>query len=240
MNNFSVEKMIIAVTSNNQNRLTTILNDIKTSGIKAQGYLDSMTLFKKMLSESINLLIMDLDLSTKDESSIERYLSINPDLLCIIIASGNAPISKKIAFLNSGVDKVLVHPMDNSELAANVIALIRTKNKNQQITQPLNNESAWNLNSFDWTLSAPNQKSIPLSVREYKLIEMLASRPSETINKHFIAKKILGQFNQNGSRRMDLLVGRLRNKALHNLQAELPIKTVHSIGYALACNITIK
>jgi DNA-binding response OmpR family regulator len=240
MNNFSVEKMIIAVTSNNQNRLTTILNDIKTSGIKAQGYLDSMTLFKKMLTKSINLLIMDLDLSIEDESSVERYLAINPDLLCIIIASGNAPINKQIAFLNSGADKVLVHPVDNSELVANVIALIRTGNKNHQITQPLNNESLWILNSFDWTLSAPNQKSIPLSVREYKLIQMLASRPSETINKHFIAEKILGKFNQNGSRRMDLLVGRLRNKALYNLQAELPIKTVHSIGYALACNITIK
>ena len=69
---------------------------------------------------------------------------------------------------------------------------------------------------------------------------MLASKNGETINKHYIAEKILGKYNQNGSRRMNLMMGRLRKKVLRVSKFELPIKTVHSIGYALSGIVIIE
>jgi len=72
------------------------------------------------------------------------------------------------------------------------------------------------------------------------LIHMLALKKGRTVNKHFLAEKLLGKHNQNGERRITLLVGRLRAKVLRVSKCELPIKTVHSIGYAFSSNIIIE
>ena len=61
-----------------------------------------------------------------------------------------------------------------------------------------------------------------------------------TVNKHYLAEKLFGNYNQNGERRITLLVGRLRAKVLRVSKCELPIKTVHSIGYAFSSNIIIE
>ena len=231
----------IAIISNHQDRLTAMVNDLVISKSNTSGYLDSITFFKILLTNSISLLIIDLAYSEEDDLSIERYLAINPNLIIFVIADSNLSACQKIAFLNAGADKILISPIDNNELLANIIAAFRTQNKTNKSEQQSNinseKESSWRLCSFKWTLSAPNQKLIQLTLREFKLIEFLIYQPGETVNKHFLAEKILGKFNQNGSRRMDLLVGRLRNKALEELQVELPIKTVHSIGYVFASKI---
>jgi DNA-binding response OmpR family regulator len=72
------------------------------------------------------------------------------------------------------------------------------------------------------------------------LLNILALKRGETVNKHFLAEKLLGRYNQNGSRRMTLLVGRLRKKVMEALDCELPIATVHSIGYACVSAILIE
>jgi two-component system response regulator PhoP len=233
----------IAIISNHQDRLTAMVNDLVISKSNTSGYLDSITFFKILLTNSISLLIIDLAYSEEDDLSIERYLAINPNLIIFVIADTNLSSYQKIAFLEAGADKVLINPINNNELLANIIAAFRTQNKANKSEQQSNinseKESSWRLCSFKWTLSAPNQKLIQLTQREFKLIEFLIYQPGETVNKHFLAEKILGKFNQNGSRRMDLLVGRLRNKALEELQVELPIKTVHSIGYVFTSKIMV-
>jgi DNA-binding response OmpR family regulator len=231
----------IAVISSNQDRLTTMINDFIFSKINVSGFLDSITFFKKLLTKQVDFLIIDLAFSIEDALNIERYLAINPKLIIIVIANVDLSSGQKIVFLNAGADKVLINPINNNELMANIIAALRTQNKanitEQHSNITIESESTWRLNSFKWILSAPNQKCIQLTLREFKLIELLIYQSGETINKHFLAEKILGKFNQNGSRRMDLLVGRLRNKVLDTLQIELPVKTVHSIGYVFASKI---
>ena len=96
------------------------------------------------------------------------------------------------------------------------------------------------MKSFGWLLISPSGYSIELTAREYQLIYLLCLKQGEIVNKHFLAETLLGKFNQNGSRRMNLLVGRLRNKCLTHLGMELPIKTVHAIGYSFISPIVIE
>jgi len=79
-----------------------------------------------------------------------------------------------------------------------------------------------------------------LTSREFQLLNILALNPGETVNKHLLAEKLLGEYTQNGSRKMTLLVARLRKKVIENLGYELPITTVHSIGYACVSAMKIE
>jgi DNA-binding response OmpR family regulator len=78
----------------------------------------------------------------------------------------------------------------------------------------VNERYIWKLNPINWTITTPDSKTIELSSRECKLIHLLVLNSGATVNKHYLAEKLFGNYNQNGERRITLLVGRLRAKVL--------------------------
>jgi len=200
-----------------------------------------------VLYGQVSVLIIDLEFSSENEENIERYLAINPNLLIIILMGHETNEERQCSFLDAGSNRILSDDVDNETLLANIKALLRNKDKNKNKDQIFDEavskrrkKSAWKLKSFGWLLISPSGYSIELTAREYQLIYLLCLKQGEIVNKHFLAEKLLGKFNQNGSRRMNLLVGRLRNKCLTHLGMELPIKTVHAIGYSFISPIVIE
>jgi len=243
--------MSVFFISNNKERLRARVNGITKLGVALQGFSEGITLFKKILGTQVSVLIIDLEFSSENEENIERYLAINPNLLIIILMGPETNVERECSFLNVGSNRILSDDVDNETLLANIKALLRNKDKdkdknddNDQIIDEAvskrRKKSAWKLKSFGWLLISPSGYSIELTAREYQLIYLLCLKQGEIVNKHFLAEKLLGKFNQNGSRRMNLLVGRLRNKCLTHLGMELPIKTVHAIGYSFISPIVIE
>jgi len=241
--------MSVFFISNNKERLRARVNGITKLGVALQGFSEGITLFKKILGTQVSVLIIDLEFSSENEENIERYLAINPNLLIIILMGHETNEEGQCSFLDAGSNRILSDDVDNETLLANIKALLRNKdkdndkNKDQIFDEAVSKrrkKSAWKLKSFGWLLISPSGYSIELTAREYQLIYLLCLKQGEIVNKHFLAEKLLGKFNQNGSRRMNLLVGRLRNKCLTHLGMELPIKTVHAIGYSFISPIVIE
>ena len=166
-------------------------------------------------------------------------MAINPDLIIILIVDANFSSAKKIFYLDKGVDRFLINPITCDLLLSNIYAATR-QSEDFIETPSLYDAVGWTLNTNGWLLKAPSGKTLQLTAREFNLLNILALKRGETVNKHFLAEKLLGRYNQNGSRRMTLLVGRLRKKVMEALDCELPIATVHSIGYACVSAILIE
>jgi DNA-binding response OmpR family regulator len=217
--------------------------DLNALGFNVLGFTENMTLFKRLLLELTALLIIDLEQSTEDQASIKRYLAINPELVVFILVATDFDISRSITFLNAGCNRILFNTIDDELLAANIRASLRCVEKIElpyELNSSVNERYIWKLNPINWTITTPDSKTIELSSRECKLIHLLVLNSGATVNKHYLAEKLLGKYNQNGSRRMHLLIGRLRKKILSVSIFELPIKTVHSIGYALSGNVVFE
>jgi DNA-binding response OmpR family regulator len=224
-------------------KLKTRVVELNALGYNVLGFTENMTLFKRMLLEPTALLIIDLEQSTEDEASIERYLAINSELVVFILVATDFDISRSITFLNAGCNRILLNTIDVELLDANIRASLRCVEKIELPYEPnssVNERYIWKLNPINWTITTPDGKSIELTGRENKLLHMLALKNGSTLNKHYLAEKLLGKQNQNGNSRINLLIGRLRKKILRVSKFELPIKTVHSIGYALSGNVIIE
>lgn len=92
------------------------------------------------------------------------------------------------------------------------------------------------MDAKNWILISPNKKELPLTDREYRLLHILISAHGETVTKSEIVNQIIGKHVYNGNERLDLMLARLRKKALTIIEEDLPIKTAHSVGYAFtAC-----
>jgi DNA-binding response OmpR family regulator len=236
--------MSVFFISNNIESLRSRVNGINKLGVVMQGFSEDIALFKKILSEQVRVLIIDLEFSSESEESVQRYLAINPNLLIIILMGYEANMSRQRSFLDAGSNRVLSSAVDNETLLANIKALLRFSDKSHLIEKALilkgREKSTWKLKSFGWLLISPSGYSIELTAREYQLIYLLCLKQGDIVNKHFLAETLLGKLNQNGSLRMNLLVGRLRNKCLTHLGMELPIKTVHAIGYSFISPMCIE
>ena len=232
--------MTIFYLNTNSEKLNSRIIGLSALGLNLLGFSDNMTLFKRLLQEPITLIIIDLEYSTKDTTSIERYLAINPELIIFILMTPDADTNKQISFLAVGCNRILDNDISHALLVAIITAALRGKSVQLPFNLSSKDLVSWQLNPLSCILITPDLQVIQLTTNENKLIHMLASKNGETINKHYIAEKILGKYNQNGSRRMNLMMGRLRKKVLRVSKFELPIKTVHSIGYALSGIVIIE
>ena len=97
----------------------------------------------------------------------------------------------------------------------------------------------WQLDSRHWTLTSPNNKKLPLTEREYRLLHILISAHGQTVTKSRIVSEIIGKYAYNSNERLDLLMNRLRKKTLKITHDVLPIKTAHSVGYVFTAPATV-
>ncbi len=204
---------------------------------------DDHSLFRGLVNEDIDLLVIDYASTDINEKDIARYLVLNPELIVICIVNDDFDNAIKVLYLDLGVDRFLVNPITSDYLRANIMASTRSCelcSDDADHTPTLNDDNGWVLNVNGWVLRAPSGKSLQLTSREFQLLNILALNPGETVNKHLLAEKLLGEYTQNGSRKMTLLVARLRKKVIESLGYELPITTVHSIGYACVSAMKIE
>jgi DNA-binding response OmpR family regulator len=226
----------------NIEKLNSRKTELNAIGFNLLGFSENMTLFKRLLQEPTSLLMIDLEQSTEEATDIERYLAINPELIIFILTTPDTSISKCLFFLKAGCNRLLDNDISHALLVENITAALRCKPV--QLPNNLNISSkdlvSWKLNPMSWMLTTPNLHVIELTDRENRLIHMLALKNGRTVNKQYLAEKLLRQYNQNGERRIASLIVRLRIKVLRVSKCEIPIKTVHSIGYAFSSTVIIE
>lgn len=224
-NNLNTSCILLA----DYNQSLNLAAELEAIGWETDCLVDSKALFSKLLANDIELLIVDIDLESEGLFSVERYLLMQPNLSIITVGKD---INCSVELLKAGVDRFIPAPFTNAVMTENVKAMARVKQHAAvQITEV---ETVWKLIGEGWILIAPNHKTLNLTAREFRFLEILFLNQGKVVSKQELIKAVIGRNYDTSHHRLNLMIARLRKKVHTLLDIELPIKTEYTVGYSFA------
>lgn len=172
----------------------------------------------------------------------------NPHAGLVAVADFPDPLSKAGSLL-SGADACIDVQPDSLELAVTILALHRRVRRGASGLEALPREQegqvqavssvgGWRLINGGWSLMAPDDTTLALSVSERRLLMELLGSPGRQLNRPDNAQDGAGRaapLSGKTRRNLDVIVSRLRRKAAaHDI--DLPIRSVRGEGYVFAAD----
>ncbi|MFG0328696.1 MAG: response regulator transcription factor [Phycisphaerales bacterium] len=209
------------------------LRDSLQTGLRRCGYAvdaaeDGEAGLRYALYNPYDVVVLDLMLPKLDGLSVLRQMRENEIDSHVLILTARGSVPDRVDGLREGADDYLVKPFAFDELVARIEALVRRRydEKNPTIVVgPLTVDTTARLVMHDGS-------EIQLSRREYALLEYLAYRQGEIIDRREIEDHLYGEDNFPMSNAVDRLVCALRKK-LEISGAESLIATRRGLGYVL-------
>lgn len=178
-----------------------------------------------------------LDIGLPDRSGLElARLTREKTCMGIVFLTGSTTDSDQIRGYEAGGDVYLTKPVDCRVLAASIRNLA-DRLGDQHKAGDANAE--WTLSPGYWLLTDPNGRDIRLTAKELHLIQALAAYNGDAVSRHQLAEKLYPRDDIYTSRALDALIRRLRIK-LGRCECDMPLRTVHGIGYAFVAPLLMK
>lgn len=180
------------------------------------------------LHNDYDLIILDLMLPKIDGLTVLDRLRDAGHSTHVLILTAKDTINDRVSGLRRGADDYLIKPFAFDELLARVEALLRRRYESK--TPAIRVGSL----IIDTTARRVRREDgdIPLSKREYALLEYLAFRKGEVVSRNEIEDHLYGEDNFPMSNVVDRTVCALRKK-LGDGPGEAIITTRRGIGYLL-------
>jgi two-component system cell cycle response regulator CtrA len=172
-----------------------------------------------------------LDLNLPDINGVEvlRQLRAARVETPVVMVSGQADVGCKVKALSCGADDYITKPFHNYELTARIRAVVR---RSKGFAHSTIRMGEFTLNLDAKTLDAPNGGRVPLSNKEYQILELLCLRAGATLNKEVFLNHLYGDLDEPDPKIIDVFVCKLRKKlAAASQGGESHIETVWGRGY---------
>ncbi len=138
-------------------------------------------------------------------------------------------------------------PLDMELLAASLDAVHFSSEKQVQETSDTHFETRssekqerWLLSRTNWTITTPQGLPIRLTQAETTFLATLAQSPGATVARPAMISALGHNIDYYDARRIDTMLSRLRQKISREGSANLPVRSIHSVGYAFAASINLK
>ncbi|WP_219949550.1 response regulator transcription factor [Salinibacterium sp. M195] len=158
-----------------------------------------------------------------------RHLREQGSSLPVLLLTARDAVEDRVHGLDSGADDYLTKPFAFAEFSARIRALVRRDSAASKATLRIGNlllDAATVRASVD---GAP----LPMSSKEFALLWMLGSHPTEPLSRSAILEEVWGTTAHIDANVVDQYVSYLRRK-LEPTQSALAITTVRGVGYALS------
>lgn len=176
-------------------------------------------------ASAYDFLLLDLGLPDGDGLTLLRAVRRAGSPMAVLVTTARDQVSERIAGLSEGADDYIVKPYDLDELVARIEAVSR-----RYVALPENiltigdvridlaRQSLWR-----------NDEIVPLSAREWAVIELLARRPGAVCTHEQIRDALYGLSDDIESNAVEVFISRVRKKTERKL-----IVTHRGRGYSLA------
>jgi len=172
-----------------------------------------------------DLVLLDLGLPRRDGLSLLRGWRTRGEAVPVVIVTARDAVSERVAGLDAGADDYLVKPFDLDELSARVRAVARRRAGRA--------DSRVRVGELELDTTAKRVRwkgrDVPLSAREYALLEALADRPGAYLTRAQLEERLYGWNDEIASNAVEVHIHALRRKLEPGL-----IRTVRGLGYTLA------
>jgi DNA-binding response OmpR family regulator len=204
-----------------------------TSGLTREGFAVDWrrTLEEAFEARSLavyDLVLLDLGLPDGDGLDVVRRMRRERDATPILILTARGELGDRVTGLDLGADDYLVKPFEVPELAARCRALLRRPGACLGVVLQAGNVS---LDTASRTLVV---RGAPVHAqrREIALIEQLLRRVGQVVIKSALEDQIYSMDAEVTPNALEAVVSRLR-RHLAAAGADVTLKTVHGVGYAL-------
>ena len=173
-------------------------------------------------------IVLDIMLPGRDGWSVVQALRRLESPVPVLLLTARDGIDDRVRGLNLGADDYLVKPFAWEELVARVRSLVRRGHGKRS---PVIRIADLELDTAAKQVRRDG-KNIPLSAKEYALIEYLAHREGQVVSRSEIWDHLYDQADEATSNVVDVYIGYLRNK----IDKEFPVKLIHTrrgMGYVL-------
>ena len=209
--------------------LAQILVDyLKRDGFAASTQADGLLAMKELQRTQPDLLLLDLMLPGMDGLAILRELRKNSSIPVIVVTAKVEEIDRLIG-LELGADDYVSKPFSPREVVARVKAILRRARKTTEKTEPFK-VGKFTVDTAGYSVSADGT-TLDLTPTEYKIFELLASRPGQVFTRFQMVEQVQGVAFEGYERTIDAHVKNLRRKIDDNPKDPRIIQTVYGVGY---------
>jgi DNA-binding response OmpR family regulator len=210
-----------------------VLRDSISQGLREAGFAvdeaaDGETGLWHAESNDYDVIILDLMLPRLDGMTVLKRLRAGGRQTHVLILTAKDTSDDRVKGLDLGADDYLVKPFVFAELLARVRALVRRR---YDVKSPLIRVADMEINTSTRSVHRAGQ-TVPLSAREYALLEFLAMRAGQVVTRTDIWEHVY-DFNASAeSNVVDVFIGHLRRKVERPGLPRL-IHTRRGFGYLL-------
>lgn len=173
-------------------------------------------------------IILDIMMPGMDGLEVLSRLRTEKNNVPVLLLTAKSEVEDRVKGLDAGADDYLPKPFSVSELLARVRAMLRRKEQYQSEVLSYGDLS---LNSASFELICNNQK-LPLSSREYQIMEMLMRTPTTIITSNSLMEQVWGWDSDVSVNNIWVYISNLRKK-LQQLGTSVSIRAVRGVGYCL-------
>jgi DNA-binding response OmpR family regulator len=213
-----------------------LVSDLAERGMAVVGVDSAEALYRHLLVDSCDIVVLDVGLPGEDGYSAARHLRQPSSMGILMLTAQDCPRSMARA-LTAGADMYLVKPIDLDVLAASVSSLQRRLASavspavaDTAATQEL---AAWSLKGGGWNLVSPTGSKVALGEAERAFLRQLFSRRGQPVDRETLIRAITDEPWDFDPHRLEVLIHRLRRRVKAAAGLMLPVRAVRGVGYVL-------
>ncbi len=199
-----------------------ICKGLRQDGFTVDWVTDGMAGETALQHDVYDLVLLDLGLPRKDGLSVLKSLRRQGNRVPVLILTARDAVADRVAGLNAGADDYVVKPFDLEELTARIHALLR---RQAGRADPVIQYGALRVDPVTHEVLL-NGESVPLSAREFTLLQAFLDRPGVVMSIPQLEEKMYGWQDEVGSNTVEVYIHTLRKK----LGADV-IRNVRGVGY---------
>jgi DNA-binding response OmpR family regulator len=233
----------IAVVEDDRDQREVVVEFLQDMGYAARGFESAEAFYRHLATNFVDVVVLDIGLPGENGLSVTQHLHTLPDVR-IIIVSARVSEAERRAGLAAGAQRYMIKPIILDELAFSIeaelarAAIVRDKSVEATVTAASLNP--WSIEKENWQMTAPNGQSMVLSAREFAFVHCLIAADGKTVAQETVASSVYSGKVITRHDRMDVMLSRLRKKCKDCLGIDLPVKTVHLIGYVFTATAQLK
>lgn len=213
-----------------QLRESIIVPGLRYFGFKTIGVATSAELYRGMLAQPVDMVVLDIGLLEEDGISVLKQLRELSNLGVVMI-TGNTDINDHLHSLAHGADAFLNKPVDMEILAATLHSVGRRMAMQSKEQEPPRNSGKWSLDTEDWCLVTPTGKTIPLTAPERCILRILMTERDQPVSRERLVAALTSDIYDFDPHRLEMMIHRLRRKAHAAAGSPIPLITLRGHGY---------
>ena len=203
-----------------------VVGSLKDDGYAVDWVNNGNTAETTLAGQNYDIILLDLGLPGQDGIQVLQHARASRNATPILILTARDDIQSRLAGLDGGADDYIIKPFIMAELKARIRAILR---RHAGQASPLLRNGSIQLNPQTYQTTLEGQpESIPLSQKEFAVLQALMSRAGIILSRSELEDKIYGWDEEVESNAIDFLIHSLRKKI-----GKEHIKNIRGVGWMM-------